>query len=287
MRFDFKHGLTAERTRSVAIKLFVIFVVWVALVLLLQRRMLYPRHLTPVTQARPLAENSADTQSIWIDTPPGSVEAWLTLGRGVSPAESGPAVIIAHGNAELIDHLQLWIDTFRQAGVTVLLPEYRGYGRSAGRPSQRGIVDDFARFYDQLAGRPEVDADRIFFYGRSVGTGVVCDLALKRKAAAVILQSPFTSVTAVARRYLVPRWLVLDPYDNLQAVKQLRCPLLIMHGRYDEIIPYRHGQTLHAAALDSRLMTYDCGHNDLPPDWDVFWRDMFAFLHDHQIVTGD
>lgn len=287
MRFDFQHGLTAKRTRKVAMYLLVIFVTWVALVLFVQRRMLYPRYLVSSTHHQPLVESTPGVQSIWIETPQGSVEGWLILGRGVSPTQPGPAVIVAHGNAELIDDVQPLIDTYHQAGVTVLLPEYRGYGRSAGRPSQHAIGQDFVRFYDRLASRTEVDSDRIFFYGRSLGGGVLCDLALKRTPAAIVLQSPFTSVAAVAGRFLVPRWLVLDPYNNLEALKQVRCPLLIIHGRHDTVIPYRHSQALHTAAPHSRMITYDCGHNDFPPDWGVFWRDVFRFLHDHHIVAGD
>ena len=86
------------------------------------------------------------------DVDGGGVEAWVLPGRGASAERPGPAVIFAHGNGELIDHWPDVLSWYVRQGVTVLLPEYRGYGRSAGRPSERDITDDFVWFHDDLAG---------------------------------------------------------------------------------------------------------------------------------------
>ena len=104
----------------------------------------------------------------------------------------------------------IWVNIW----VRVLLPEYRGYGRSAGSPSQRAITEDLIAFYDLLARRPEVDAQRVVFHGRSLGGGAVCDLARHRKPAAVILMSTFTSMKRMAPRYLVPGFMVERSSDR-------------------------------------------------------------------------
>jgi fermentation-respiration switch protein FrsA (DUF1100 family) len=163
-------------------------------------------------------------------------------------------------------------------GVGLLLVEYPGYGRSAGSPSQESISETFTRAYDTLAARPDVDPARNVFFGRSLGGGAVCDLAAKRPAAALILMSCFTSVRSFAIRYLAPSFLIRDPFDNLAVVRDYSGPVLVIHGRFDEIIPFGHGNTLHAAARNGKMIAYDAGHNDCPPDWSVFWRDVEEFL---------
>jgi hypothetical protein len=170
----------------------------------------------------------------------------------------------------------------------VFLPEYRGYGRSAGAPSEAAIVEDFVEFHERLVARPDVDASRIVYHGRSLGGGAVCSLARVRPPAAMILQSTFESVPAVARRYLVPRFLVLDPFDNLEVVRSMDARLLVIHGRRDTTIPFAHGRTLSSAARNGRLVAYDAGHNDCPPRGQVteYWEEIRRFLVDAEIITG-
>jgi hypothetical protein len=163
-------------------------------------------------------------------------------------------------------------------GMGLLLVEYPGYGRSAGSPSQESIAEAFTLAYDRLSARPEVDPGRIVLFGRSLGGGAVCDLAQKRPSAALILMSCFESVRAFAVRYLAPAFLIRDPFDNLSAVRRYRGPLLVLHGNADEVVPLSHGRALHAAAPNAKMIVYEAGHNDCPPDWEVFWRDVEVFL---------
>ena len=259
----------------------VVTMAWICLILSTQRLVIYPRSIAN-RHGHNLPRPKA-VQTLWLDEP--RVEGWLLPGRGVSSEYPGPAVIFAHGNGELIDDWLVLMNAYHEMGVTTLLVEYRGYGRSQGTPSQHAITQDFVRFYDIIAALPEVDATRIVFHGRSLGGGVVCSVAKQRSPAALILQSTFTSVRRLARRMLVPPFLVLDPYDNLAVVRELSCPVLVIHGRRDEIIPHWHGQQLSDAATDSRLVTYDCHHNDCPPDWQVFWNDVVGFLCTSRIIT--
>ncbi|MFW6050650.1 MAG: alpha/beta hydrolase [Myxococcota bacterium] len=213
-----------------------------------------------------------------VEIPSGRVEGWYLPAPGASTDDPAPAVLFAHGNAELIDYWATILEAYRSMGISVLLPEYRGYGRSAGRPSERAIVEDFVRFHDQLAARPEVDASRLIFHGRSIGGGVVCGLARHRTPRALILMSTFTSVADVARRYLLPRALVSDPFDNAEVLAKLDVPVLLLHGRRDRIVPAAHGKTLASLCPRARLVLCDADHNDCPPDWPAFWEEVRGFL---------
>jgi fermentation-respiration switch protein FrsA (DUF1100 family) len=84
-------------------------------------------------------------------------------------------------------------------------------------------------------------------------------------------------------RYLAPAFLIRDPFDNLAAVRLYQGPVLVMHGRSDEVVPFSHGQALHAAARNGQMIVYAAGHNDCPPDWAVFWHDVGNFLKAHGI----
>ncbi len=82
----------------------------------------------------------------------------------------------------------------------------------------------------------------------------------------------------MAKGYLLPEFLVSDPFHNLNTLPTLNCPVLIVHGQNDTMIPYSHAEQLHAVASHSKLIAYPCDHNDCPPDNDIFWRDVSLFV---------
>ena len=84
--------------------------------------------------------------------------------------------------------------------------------------------------------------------------------------------------------YFVPGFLARDKFDNLAAVSSYSSPVLVIHGKNDNIIPYKHGLTLFKAAQQGRIIEYDCGHNDCPPSWDIFWKDIESFLNKAGII---
>jgi hypothetical protein len=251
-----------------------IYAAYCALLFFTQRQVLFPRYMIPATAAPDL--KAMGIEPVWLETSFGKVEAWYLPPKPDS--KPSPAVIFAHGNGELIDYWPNELGRFAAMGVGLLLVEYPGYGRSAGSPSQASISETFTRAYDILAARGDVDPGRIALFGRSLGGGAVCDLALKRPSAALILMSAFKSVSAFSVRYLAPAFMIRDPFDNLAAVRQYAGPVLVIHGSFDEVVPFSHGQTLHAAARNGKLIVYEAGHNDCPPDWEVFWRDVEGFL---------
>jgi fermentation-respiration switch protein FrsA (DUF1100 family) len=258
----------------------ILIVVFVGLLWAIQRRLVFPRHM--VQPERGAGDGIEGLERLRL----GEVEAWFLPGDGSGAQRPAPAVIFAHGNAELIDPYARELEPYRRMGVSVLLPEFRGYGRSGGEPSQEGITGDFVRFYDLLAARPDVDRSRIVFHGRSLGGGVVCALAAERPPAALILLSTFTSVADMAyASFFVPRFLVKDPFDNLAVLEKLDRPVLIVHGRRDDVVPYAHAERLARVAPRATRVSYDCAHNDCPPDARAYWDDVRSFLVGAKIVA--
>ena len=251
----------------------------------MQRRMLFPTHFIAATEGPASLPFSGERS--WLSMDFGRVEAWYFPPASRSAFENNQkhgAVIFAHGNGELIDYWPHELNFIMDSGMGLLLVEYPGYGRSDGSPGQENITRVFESAYERLLQRPEIDPRKLVFLGRSVGGGAVCALADKHAPAALILMSAFTSVRAFALRYGAPGFFVRDPFDNEKVVEKLEVPVLIIHGRNDGIIPFSHAQTLDKVAKDSRLVVYQCGHNDCPPDWKVFQRDVLGFLEDCGII---
>jgi pimeloyl-ACP methyl ester carboxylesterase len=245
---------------------------WLAAVLLLQRSVLYPR--PPAAAHAPAS--LAESERVRLGEAPG-VEAFFL--RPSADAAPFPVVLFTHGNGELIDH---WIGPFRELaahGVAVLLVEYPGYGRSAGSPSEASITRTIFAAYDFLRTQPDVDPTRLVAYGRSLGGGAACALAAARPVAALVLESTFTSVRALAQGMGVPGPMVLDPWDNLSVVEGTETPILVLHGERDRVIPFAHGEAL-ARAAGTGLVRMRCGHNDCPRPW----ADILGFLRAHAIV---
>lgn len=265
-------GALIRTARRMLLTIAVIYGLWLVLLYVMQDSMLFPRELAGAR----LSSAAVPTwvERVFIVAPTGErVEGWYVRAeeeRG--QASLGAAVIFAHGNAELIDDQLELVQRYRERGVHVLLIEYRGYGDSQGKPSQAGIVRDAVAFYDWLALRPEVDREKIVLHGRSLGSGVVSQIARERKAAALVLESPFASVASFAWRYGAPSFLIKHPFRTDRVVGTLRCPMVILHSRHDEIVPYSHGETLHAIAPGSRLIEMAGGHNDVMMNQARYWE---------------
>lgn len=225
----------------------------------ISRKALFPRPAAPPGTPRLPPE----AEALWLGAE-ANVEAWfLRPQQGRPPA---PVVIFAHGNGELIDHWGPWFRALPASGVAALLVEYPGYGRSQGSPSQNSITEIMLAAYDFLRSQPDIDAERIVAHGRSLGGGAVCALARQRPLAALVLESTFTSVPAIATSLGFPSFLVLDVFDNLEAVSELEIPMLVLHGERDDLIPIAHAEAL-AAAAGTEVVRRPCGHNDCPFAW--------------------
>ncbi|MFO0972406.1 MAG: alpha/beta fold hydrolase [Phycisphaerae bacterium] len=260
-----------------------LYLAWMGAACACQDRLLFPRHMLRGADARmPLPFG---VEGMWLEPVPGvRVEAWFLVGSGRSAAQPGPAVLFAHGNAELIEDQLDVAGAYRALGFSVLLPEYRGYGRSGGTPSEATITADFAAFVDRLAARPEVDRRRIVYHGRSLGGGVAAQLAVRRRPAAMILESTFSSVVAFAHRYGVPEWLVRNPFRTDRVIGTFDFPMLIVHGTTDDVVPVSHARRLHELAPRARYVEFAAGHNDLEPTSEALWREVVALLKRAELI---
>lgn len=260
----------------------IIYLIYCGLLFFFQRRILYPRGMVQPLSLN--AELEAKVQKMQVETQHGRAEAWYIAPDPEAAVYPAPVILMAHGNAELIDGLLVEFSWLCAEGAGLFLVEYPGYGRAEGTPSQKSITDTFLAAYDALIKRTDIDPRKIVFFGRSLGSGPVCALSTLRPSAAMVIISGFTGTRAFAAGYLVPAFLIRDPYDNMTALAHYHQPVLIVHGDRDDIIPYAHASRLAGAARQSTLISYPCGHNDCPPDDQQFRRDLLVFLKQAGII---
>jgi hypothetical protein len=176
-------------------------------------------------------------------------------------------VLYLHGNGGNIGDRAPHLELLAAAGLDVLIFDYRGYGRSSGRPNEEGTYRDAAAALAALLAQPGVDPARVTYVGESLGGAVALALAIRSPPAGLVLQSTFTSVRDMARLHyrIVPRRLVPDAYPSLRLVPQIRCRLLCLHGDRDELVPLMYGEALYEAArCDKELVVLPgVGHNDV------------------------
>jgi fermentation-respiration switch protein FrsA (DUF1100 family) len=219
----------------------------------------------------------------------GQVVAWLIPALPLESGKPAPLVVYFHGNAEIIDYQDTIVSGYRRLGCSVLLPEYRGYGRSAGKPSEAAIVADAVKFYDEVMKRPDIDSSRVIFHGRSLGGGPAAALAARRMPRALVLESTFTSVTAMASKYFAPSFLVKNKFQTDRVLPALSIPVLILHGTNDDIIPVAHGRKLSKLARHGTYIEYNCKHNDFPGDGneEAYWGEVARFLRGAGVIADD
>lgn len=175
----------------------------------------------------------------------------LIHGWWVPLSSSAPVVLLCHGNGGNISHRLEKLRLLREAGASVLLFDYRGYGQSTGTPSERGTYADAETMYRWLVETEKIPPSRIVFHGESLGCGVAIELAVRHEPAGLIVESGFTSTLAMARLmfpHLPVKWLVRYRYDNLSKIGKVAAPVLVMHSPQDEIVPFEMGRQLYAAA---------------------------------------
>ncbi len=202
-------------------------------------------------------------EDLYLKTPDGLlINAWF-----VKASDKVATVLFAHsneGNMDDGDRLEK-IKFFHDLGLNVLMFDYRGYGRSQGHPTEQGVYLDAQTMYDYLKTRPDIDPNRILAYGASLGGAVAIDLATKRKLAALIIDSCFTSAKDLATEWypLLPSWMMSVKFDNVSKVGNLNIPKLFMHSARDEMIPREVGERLFQAAANPKEFLLTSGpHND-------------------------
>ena len=184
-----------------------------------------------------------------------------------TPKETLGHVLLFHGNAGNIGDRLLHARLLTDAGLDVFSFDYRGYGRSTGSPDEAGTYRDARAARAALLEQEGVDAHRVFYLGESLGGGVAVALAREAPPRGLVLLSTFTSVRDMGRVHypFIPQAVVPDAYPSLERIQYLECPLLVMHGDRDHIVPVEQGKALFEAAPEPKTLRLfpGAGHNDL------------------------
>ena len=202
----------------------------------------------------------------------GASDVWLTTadsvrlhGWWIPRAGARVATLYIHGNAGNITHRANHISEINAAGSALLIIDYRGYGKSQGRPGEAGLYADADAAYQYL-----LDAGyqpgRIVLHGESLGTAVAVDLASRRRCGGVVLEAPFTSARDVAARVLpLVGPMVVWGFDSKRKIPAIRAPLMIIHGDSDEVVSFEFGRKLFEAAREPKILRAVSGghHNDI------------------------
>ena len=196
----------------------------------------------------------------------GTLRLTTADGIGISAVhlvnpQAGFTILYSHGNAEDLGLVAPFLARLREWGFSVLAYDYRGYGTSDGVPSERGAYEDVEAAYAYLTRTAGVPPQRIIAYGRSVGSGPAVDLAVRHALAGLVVESGFVSAFRVVTRIpLLP----FDKFRNLAKIARVRCPVLVMHGERDDVVPIAHGRQLYRAAPEPKrsLWVETAGHND-------------------------
>jgi fermentation-respiration switch protein FrsA (DUF1100 family) len=173
----------------------------------------------------------------------------------VPAANSKGVLLFFHGNAGNISHRLESIKIFHELGLDTLIIDYRGYGLSTGKTTEQGTYLDAQAAWDYLINYRGIPADRIIIIGRSLGGAIGAWLGVQNNPAAVIIESSFSSGVDMARRiypFMPVRLITRLHYPVADYAAQLDCPVLVIHSRHDEIIPFGMGQAIYAAVKQDR-----------------------------------
>ena len=203
-----------------------------------------------------------DAEEVWLDSPDG---VRLHAFHVRAPGAASRAILLLHGNAGNASHRLPLAAAYANLGADVLLLDYRGYGLSAGSPSESGVYADARAALAHLVARG-FDERRVVLIGQSLGGAIAVDLAQERRLAGVVLESTFSSLSDVARGMIGPVALLLrGRFDSAEKIARLRAPLLCLHGDRDEIVAFELGRALFAAAPEPKAFETlrGAGHNDV------------------------
>jgi hypothetical protein len=235
------------------------------------RLIFHPQPMTETGLAR-TTNAFPGAESVFIQARDGTrLHAWYVKGS--------PLIVYFGGNAEEVSWM-LGPAARNVPGSGWLLVDHRGYGASAGAPSEQALASDAIEWFDHAKQR--LNAQRIVAFGRSLGSGVAVQLAAARPVAAVILVTPFDSLTNVARHhypYLPVSWMLKHPFDSLGRAPAIAAPLLCLVAERDEVIPVVHSRRLFDAWKGPKRWVElgGAGHNSTD-DVPAFWQAIREFL---------
>ena len=205
-----------------------------------------------------------EIEDVWLKTRDG-----VRINAFYRPHPGSKQVILwLHGNAENLGYGLPHIRTLASVGVNILALDYRGYGKSEGKPTETGVYRDADAAYDHLVKERCFRPDDIIVYGHSLGGAVAVNLASRRPCGGLIVQSSFTNARAMTREiFALPLvgHLVKSRFDSEKRIRNVRVPILIVHGTKDDVVPFAMGEKLFEAAPEPKRFyrMEGAGHNDM------------------------
>jgi fermentation-respiration switch protein FrsA (DUF1100 family) len=177
-------------------------------------------------------------------------------------SEAKYTLLFSHGNAEDIGNDLPMLGLYREAGFSVFAYDYRGYGTSTGRPSEKGVYEDAIAAYNYLTDQLHVPPERVIAMGRSVGCAPAIYVAAHRKVAGLVAEAPFITAFRVMTHFPLLPW---DKFNNLREIRNVHAPVLIFHGRNDQVIPFWHGERVFSNANEPKqfVAVEGAGHNNV------------------------
>ncbi len=213
-----------------------------------------------VFQADP-SQMSLPYEDVYFKTSDGiTLNGWWLKNPGATST-----LLFMHGNAGNISDRLLKVKSFYDLGLNVFIFDYRGYGKSEGKPSEQGLYIDGQAAYDYLKSRTDMDMGRVIVYGASLGGGVSVDLAVHRPVVALVIDSSFTSAQDMAKLLYphLPSFLISIKFNSMAKVGHLAMPKLFLHSPDDHVVPFDMGRRLYEAAAEPKtFMRVHGGHND-------------------------
>jgi fermentation-respiration switch protein FrsA (DUF1100 family) len=262
--------------------------VFAGFIYLMQPRLLYyPDVPTRELTATP-SRIGLDYKAVTLSTGDGvRLSAWFIP----HPAPRA-TLLFFHGNAGNISHRLESIRLFHELGLAVFIIDYRGYGKSEGSPTEAGTYLDAMAAWQYLVYARHIPQQTIVIFGRSLGGAIAAELATRTRAGALVIESSFTSAPNMAARlypWLPVRWLSRFRYDTQRALDAVACPVLIIHGREDEVIPFAEGSELYARAREpKRFLELRGGHGDgFLVSGEDYIRGIDDFLKIHHALRPD
>ncbi len=209
----------------------------------------------------------------------------VTISGWYIPAKPEKGVLLfCHGNAGNISHRLESINIFHNLGLSILIFDYRGYGKSQGKPSEKGTYLDAESAWNYLVEVKQKNPDRIIIFGRSLGAAIAADTALKKIPAGLILESCFMSVPDMGKKHYpwIPvKYLSKFHYSTIDKIQSITCPKLIVHSPDDEIVPFEHGTSLFEKAVQPKeFLQIKGGHNEgFLVSGDLYLEGLKSFVH--------
>jgi fermentation-respiration switch protein FrsA (DUF1100 family) len=189
-------------------------------------------------------------------------------------ANASYTMLVSHGNAEDLGYTMPFLKKLNENGFSVFSYDYQGYGTSEGRPAEKNVYQDVRAAYDYLVNKLNVQPTQIVLYGKSLGAAAAIDLASQAPVGGVIIESAFTTAIRTVTQYPI---FPFDRFNNIDKIKKVTAPVLVIHGKNDAIIPLSHSEKLYEAANCPKdfLWIEDAGHNDLRSKVDDnYWQKM-------------